>query len=198
MHKMTKPISALNSCSHIPFLQLMHCFKLQLFCRSMSICHRQKLPVSRNVVTSLCTVVLFGTSLPGYMFHEQQQTISMLSNVQEWTDVLFMRRFCATGVSSGLATTVTLTRVMQYVEREYYTGVNILMITFLYRSTWLLLGCVLNGTLCVADRSGHGYTPGLDSTEFLMKFFAPLKCITKTNIGLHLHFPCKFSSPFRE
>jgi hypothetical protein len=34
--------------------------------RSMSTCLRQKLPVSRNFVTSRCTVFLFRTSLSGY------------------------------------------------------------------------------------------------------------------------------------
>jgi hypothetical protein len=75
--------------------------------------------VSRNFVTSRCTVVLFSTSMSRYaMLHEEQQTISMRSNVQEWTHVLTVNTpcshrhsFCATGVSSGLATRVTLTRV---------------------------------------------------------------------------------------
>jgi hypothetical protein len=33
------------------------------------------------------------------------------------------------------------------VGRVYYTGVDLLLTSFLYRTTWLLLGCVLNGTL---------------------------------------------------
>jgi hypothetical protein len=33
------------------------------------------------------------------------------------------------------------------VGREYYTGVDLLLISFLYHSIWLLLGCILNGTL---------------------------------------------------
>jgi hypothetical protein len=53
------------------------------------------------------------------MLHEQQQTISMRSNVREWTHVLLMNTpcshvysVCATGVNSGLATKVTLTSVV--------------------------------------------------------------------------------------
>jgi hypothetical protein len=34
------------------------------------------------------------------------------------------------------------------VAKVYYTGVGLLLILFLYRSTWLLLSCVLNGTPC--------------------------------------------------
>jgi hypothetical protein len=52
------------------------------------------------------------------MLHEQQQTISVQSNVWEWTHVLLvitpcwhLHSFCATGVNSGLATRVTLIRV---------------------------------------------------------------------------------------
>jgi hypothetical protein len=90
------------------------------------------------------------------MLHEQQQTISMRSNVREWTHVLLMNtpcshlhRVCATGVSSGLATRVTLTRVSRgRLGESIYTGVDLLLISFLYCSTWLLLGCVWNGTPC--------------------------------------------------
>jgi hypothetical protein len=53
-----------------------------------------------------------------WMLHEQQETISMRSNIRGWTHVLFvnmpcshMHRFCATGVSSGLGTKVGSTRV---------------------------------------------------------------------------------------
>jgi hypothetical protein len=64
-------MSILNYCSHISLLQLMYCFKsvrrwFQLFCRTMSNCHGQTLPVSRSFVTSRCFVVLLGTSLSGY------------------------------------------------------------------------------------------------------------------------------------
>jgi hypothetical protein len=34
------------------------------------------------------------------------------------------------------------------VGRVHYAGVDLILISFLYRSTWLLLGCVLNGALC--------------------------------------------------
>jgi hypothetical protein len=39
--------------------------------------------------------------------------------------------------------------VMWEVGRVYYTGVDLLLISFLYRSSWLMLSCVLNGTSCV-------------------------------------------------
>jgi hypothetical protein len=80
------------------------------------------LPVSRKFVTSRC-IVLFGTSLSGYallMLHQKQQTILMRGSGREWTYVLLvntpcshLHSFCATGVSSGLATRVTLTRLLR-------------------------------------------------------------------------------------
>jgi hypothetical protein len=52
------------------------------------------------------------------MLHERQEMILMPSNAREWTHVLListpcshLHSFCATGVSSGLATRVTLTRM---------------------------------------------------------------------------------------
>jgi hypothetical protein len=77
-------------------------------------------PVSRNIVVSQC-IVLFRTSLLGYALLNASwtaPTISMRSNVREWTCVLLANtprqhshKFCTTGVSSGLASRVTLPRV---------------------------------------------------------------------------------------
>jgi hypothetical protein len=54
------------------------------------------------------------------MLHEYLQTISMRSNIREWTYVLLvntsrshLHSFCATGVSSGLSTRMTLTRALR-------------------------------------------------------------------------------------
>jgi hypothetical protein len=71
---------------------------LQLFCRSMSTCHRQTLPVSRNFVTSRCTLSYSALLYQGthcYMLHEQHHTISMRSDVREWTRVLLMNTLCS-------------------------------------------------------------------------------------------------------
>jgi hypothetical protein len=53
-------------------------------------------------------------------------------------------------VSSGLVTRVTLTPLSRprLEESIYYTGVNLLLSSFFYRCSWLLLSCVLNGILC--------------------------------------------------
>jgi hypothetical protein len=72
-------MAILNSCSRIPLLQLMRCLKsvrlqFQLFCRSLSACHRQLPPAFRNFVTSWCTVVLFGISLSGYALLNASRT----------------------------------------------------------------------------------------------------------------------------
>jgi hypothetical protein len=42
--------------------------------RSMSTCHRKTLPVSQNVVTSRCIVVLFSTFLSGYVLLNASRT----------------------------------------------------------------------------------------------------------------------------
>jgi hypothetical protein len=74
------------------------------------------------------------------MLFEQQQKMSLPSNVREWTHIVlvntpcsYLHRFWATDVSSGLATTVTLTQVSRGRLRQSVT-----------HSTWLLLCCVLN------------------------------------------------------
>jgi hypothetical protein len=54
-----------------------------------------------------------------------------------------LKRLLLVDVMSGLASRVTLTDA-----RVYNMRMDLLLISFLYRSTWLLLGCVLNGTLC--------------------------------------------------
>jgi hypothetical protein len=58
MHKTTKPLATLNSCSRILLLQLMHCLK--------SVSSQPNTPVFRNFAAIRCTVVvLFGTSFSG-------------------------------------------------------------------------------------------------------------------------------------
>jgi hypothetical protein len=117
--------------------------------------------VYRKFIIIRCIAALFGTSLSGYALvnvHEQQQTISMRSNVREWTHVLLvntpcsrLHNFCATGVEQRPSNQGDLDSSVTGVGdgKVYYTGVDLLLISFLYRSTWLLLGCVLNGTLCI-------------------------------------------------
>jgi hypothetical protein len=91
-----------------------------------------------------------------YMLHEQQQTISMRSNVQELTHVLLMNTpcshlysFCASGLSSDLATRVTLTRVSRGRLGESITrGWTCFWFHFCTIVRDCFWGCVLNGTLC--------------------------------------------------
>jgi hypothetical protein len=53
------------------------------------------------------------------------------------------------------------------VGRVYFTGVDVLLVLFLYRSTWLLMGCVLNGTLFIMHIAGCFMTrKGLRQTSF--------------------------------
>jgi hypothetical protein len=75
----------------------------------------------------------------------------MRSNVREWTHVLIVNkaqllhnwREQRPSNQGDLDPIVTVK-----VGRVYYTAVDLLLISFLYRSTWSLLGCVLNGTPC--------------------------------------------------
>jgi hypothetical protein len=101
------------------------------------------LSVAWNVVTCWC-VVLFDTSLPGY---------AMQSNVQERARVLLVNipcshthRFCATSMISSLATRLILIWCHGGGGRVYYMEMGPFLISFLYCSTWLLMGYILNGT----------------------------------------------------
>jgi hypothetical protein len=103
-----------------------------VFCRKHFMCHETVLPV--GVLLSFpCQ------DMNCWMLHEQQLTIWMGTNFQEWTHVLLvstprshLHSFCAAGASSGLVTRVTLTRVSRgrLVGRVYYTGVDQLLISF--------------------------------------------------------------------
>lgn len=69
----------LNSCSHISFLQLMHCLKsaraeLQVLFRQMSTCHRQKLPTFRHFDISQSTIAFFPIYLLGYALLDSLRT----------------------------------------------------------------------------------------------------------------------------
>jgi hypothetical protein len=86
------------------------------------------------------------------MFHEQQLTISMRSNVREWTHVLLVNTPCSClrnwreqrPSKQGYLDS----NIKGEVGRVYYTGMELLLISFFYRSTRLFLGCILNGTSC--------------------------------------------------
>jgi hypothetical protein len=61
-----------------------------------------------------------------------------------------LQSFCATGVSSGLATRVTMTRVSRWICKCVLHGICLLVISLLYSSTLLLLGCILNYMPCAS------------------------------------------------
>jgi hypothetical protein len=139
----TRPTAVLKSCSRIPSLHLIHCFKsvrppFQLFCSSISTWNRQTLLCPEMLLpvgVLLSHLVLSCQHTHCYMVHKQQQMISMWRNVREWADILLLNiscshlhSFCATGVSSGLATMATLTRVSQGRLGEYGTEVGLLLI----------------------------------------------------------------------
>jgi hypothetical protein len=132
-----------------------------------ALCHRQTLPVSRNFATSLC-IVLFSTSLSGYALLNASRTAANDFDAK-WCSRVNTR--CAREYT--MFTPAQLLRnwreqrpsnqddldssVSVEVGRVHYTGVGILVISFLYRSTRLLLGWVLNGTPCWLDILHPGY-----------------------------------------
>jgi hypothetical protein len=150
-------------------------------------------PVSNIFCVPKCCYQSVYCCLIRYFLVSYQQPISMLSNVREWTHVLLvntpsshLHSFCANGVSSGLATRVTLTWGSRgEVWRVYYTGVD-LLISFLYRCTWLLLGCVLIGASCNALCSKLTYCMLRISTYFTSRYWrmlVPLVTILDTRVA---------------
>jgi hypothetical protein len=141
--------SMLNSCSRIPLLQLMHCLKsvwplFRLFCRSMSTCHRQTLSVSRNFVTSRCTVVFVGTSLTGYALLNASRTATngfdakLCSRINTRfvvnTPCSHLHSFCATGEQRPSNQDDLVSSITGEIGRVYYTWVDLLLSSFLYRA----------------------------------------------------------------
>jgi hypothetical protein len=102
-----------------PSSYLLHCLKSVRrrncsCCRSMSTYHGQTIPVSRNFIIGRCIVVLFGTSLSGYALLNASRTAANDFDTKYCSRTntrSHLHNFRATGVSSGLATRVTLTRV---------------------------------------------------------------------------------------
>jgi hypothetical protein len=165
-HKTTKPMEILNSCGRIPLFRWctawnryggnFSCFvaRWELVTDKHFLCPEILLPVC--VLLSYSVLPCQDTHCQ--MLHEQQQTISMRSNVREWTHVLLvntpcshLKSFCVTGVSCGLATGETLTRVSPgEVWIVCYTG-GWTCFWFNFCSVCVIVvGCVLNGTLCIS------------------------------------------------
>jgi FtsH-binding integral membrane protein len=89
----------------------------------MRCCLGETLPISRNSVTSHCPVVLIVASLSGY---------TLLNVLLANTQSEHLHSFCATVLSSGLATSVILTRVAgDGCRTVYYMGVDLLLVSFL-------------------------------------------------------------------
>lgn len=86
----------------------------------MSICHIQTLPLSRNVATNPCIVVIFGISLSGYAFINFERTGAsvrcevMFEHERTFYSCSHLHSVCATGAGSGLATRATLARVSHF------------------------------------------------------------------------------------
>jgi hypothetical protein len=86
------------------------------------------------------------------MLHELQ-TISMRSNVWEWTRLLvnkswsYLHSFCATGVSSGLAAKWPWLECYGGGFKCLLDGRNLILISFLYPNASFSLRCILSNTV---------------------------------------------------
>jgi hypothetical protein len=129
------------------------------------------------------------------MLHEQQQKISMRSNVRERTHALLvntpcshLHSFCATVVSSSLATRVTLTRVSRGCWESLTRGWTCFLFYFctVVRLTaanmkmavfWVVTPCSLvevyqrfRGT-CYLRHQGDGMMEAASTSETLVNFY---------------------------
>jgi uncharacterized protein with PQ loop repeat len=125
------------------------------------------------------------------MLHEQQQRISIRSNIREWRNVLLVNESCpyqysfyATGVGSGLATSVTLTQVSRkrFGESIYYAGADMFLISFLCRSMWLLLGCLLNSTPRIISKMPTNFHPVITLNATLNVLMTVILCRWKQQL----------------
>jgi hypothetical protein len=98
------------------------------------------------------------------MLYEKLQTISIWCNVRKWTHFLFvntscsnLHSFCASGMTCGLATSVTLNRVSRGRLRELIICWCAASDLNLYRNEWLLLDCVWNDTIWISWRTIYQY-----------------------------------------
>jgi hypothetical protein len=142
-------------------------FRFYLLARTYRTALQQMLKISttflkRSIYPKFCysryTVVLFGTFLSGYALLNASRTAE---NDLSAKSCLRMNTRSAHEFTMFVpAQTLRNWREQRPSNQgdldssvtgrlgEYYTGVNLLLISFLYRRN-LLLGCVLNGALCV-------------------------------------------------
>jgi hypothetical protein len=120
----------LDYCSRVQLMQPMHCLIsakpfFQMLHLWMSACGGQ----NTYRITSTCTVVRFDTSLSGTAANGFDVTkysrIHMRSAHEQATRCLRLCRSYATGVSIGLATSVTLTLVSRGTLRKPITGADV-------------------------------------------------------------------------
>jgi hypothetical protein len=102
----------------------------------MSACHRHVLSLDVllpvGVLSSYSALPCQDTHCQ--MIHEKLRTNSMRSDVLEWTHFVVVNKpcshlnsFCAVGVSSGLATEVTLIECNGEIGRNYYAGADLFL-----------------------------------------------------------------------
>jgi hypothetical protein len=146
----TKPTAMLKSCSRIPLLQLTRCLKAvrPYFQRLLSLHVTDRHVLSLDVLLPVGVLSSY-SALPCQdthcqMIHEKLRTNSMRSDVREWTHFVVVNKpcshlnsFCAAGVSSGLATEVTLIECNGEVGRNYYAGADLLPKCVLHAATVL-------------------------------------------------------------
>lgn len=108
----------------------------------------QALPASRSFVTNQCTAVLFAllNSSRNTAYELNAKECLRINTFCSWIyHVSNCTGFCANGMTIGLATN------FWEVSREYYTGVDLLLILFLYRRhhcSWV----AFSKTTCIDPR----------------------------------------------
>jgi hypothetical protein len=139
---MTKTAAVLNSCSRILLLQSMHCLirpQFQLFCRSMRIC-----PVScyqslcccitRHFLARIRTAKFFTKSSQQFLFDlvfENKKTFcSWTNHVRTCKD--FEQPQWAKSQKQGWPSFSAMGEGWRF----HYTGLDLLLVSFLYCSTW--------------------------------------------------------------
>jgi hypothetical protein len=141
--------------SHTLFLSVIITWKFMIYL--FRTCHFNMCSFS-NIISHRNCLLLF-------VKHLAMRILTRKCRIRQQTDVLLvntpcshLNNFWATGVSSGLATRVTLTpvprgRLAENIKRRW----TCFLISFLYRSTWCLLFWVSNGKICTFDYNGSTF-----------------------------------------
>lgn len=138
----------------------------------------QTFPEFQNFVTTECITVLFGTSFSGYTLLYASWTAAIIL-MPRIVHILLMKvlclhlhSFCATGLSSSLATWVPCTWVLwRRIGESITLGWTCFWFQFLPQ-LWLLLGCVLSGISSVTYFFISKSSLHCDQASYFLKYIS--------------------------